>query len=111
MAAKNKIKSESDIQREICHYLEKRNHLFWRFSPETYNAKLGIHIKHRFVANGLPDLMLINKEAYGQLVGLEVKAPKGKPSADQLMMQKRFRLHNAEYHVVRSVEEVKKLGL
>jgi hypothetical protein len=92
-------------------YLRKQGHLFWRFSPETYNATLGRHIKHEYIPSGLPDIMLIDKENYGQLVGLEVKAPKGKPSADQLLMQKRFRLHNAEYHVVRSVDEVKELGL
>lgn len=106
-----KNKSEGEIQKDICHYLEKQGHLFWRFSPETYNAKLGIHLKHRFVPNGLPDIMLIDKEAYGQLVGLEVKQPKGKPSAGQVLMKRRFELNNARYEIVRSVDDVKKLGL
>lgn len=104
-------KSEQDIQRDICHYLEKRGLLFWRFSPETYNAKLGIHLKHRFVPNGLPDIMVIDRERYGMLFGLEVKAPKGKKSAGQLLMKKRFELNNARYEFVTSVDEVKKLGL
>ena len=105
------MKKENDIQRDICHYLRKRGLLFWRFSPETYNAKLGIHIKSEWIPNGLPDIMVINKEEYGQLWGLEVKTPKGKPSAHQLLMQKRFHLANARYEFVRSVEDVKKLGL
>jgi hypothetical protein len=105
------IKKESDIQRDICHYLEKQGYVFWRFSPETYNAKLGIHLKHRFIPSGLPDIMLIDRENYGQLVGLEVKQPKGKKSPAQLLMQKRFHLNNARYEFVTSVEDVKKLGL
>lgn len=107
---------ESDIQRDICHYLEKQGHLFWRFSPETFNAKLGIHIKHRFISNGLPDIMLLHPGDTKQfpspcMIGLEVKTPKGKPSADQLLMQRRFNLVNHEYHIVRSVQDVKDLGL
>lgn len=109
-------KKEGDIQRDICHYLEKQGYLFWRFSPETYNAKLGIHLKHRFVPNGLPDIMLIHPGGtkafpHHTFVGLEVKQPGKKPSADQLLMQRRFGLSNAEYYVVTSVQEVKDLGL
>jgi hypothetical protein len=102
------MQSEADVQKAICHYLEKQGYLFWRFSPETYNAKLGIHIKHRFVPNGLPDLMLIKG---GTLIGIEVKNAKGKPSAGQLIMQRRFKLNGAEYHIVHSLIEVKDLGL
>lgn len=106
-------KAENEIQRDICHYLEKQGLLFWRFSPETFNAKLGIHLKHRFIPSGLPDIMLIDREQYGQLVGLEVKVPgsKGKKSPAQLLMQKRFHLNNARYEFVTSVQEVKDLGL
>lgn len=104
--------SEQDVQRDICHYLESKGYLFWRFNPETYNSKLGIHLKHRFIPSGLPDLMLIDKEQYGQLVGLEIKKAKGGvKSPAQLLMQKRFHLNNAEYYFVTSVDEVKKLGL
>lgn len=111
-----KKKTEQEIQREICHYLEKQGYLFWRFSPETYNAKLGRHLKHRFVPNGLPDLMCLHpggKKPFETpcLIGLEVKKPSGRPSAHQLNMQRRFGLHNHEYYFVKSVEEVKKLGL
>jgi len=108
--------AEADIQRKICHYLEKQGYLFWRFSPETYNAKLGRHIKHRFVPNGLPDLMLIHPGEtkafpHHTFIGLEVKGPRGKASAAQVLMQKRFGVANAEYYIVKSVDEVKALGL
>lgn len=102
---------EGKIQLAIMQYLRKQGHLFWRFSPETYNATLGRHIKHEYVPSGLPDIMVVDKEAYGQLVGLEVKTPKGKPSAGQILMQRRFRLNNARYEIVRSVDDVKALGL
>lgn len=74
------------------------------------NGYGGYRAQSKWSYSGLPDIMLIHKENYGQLVGLEVKTPKGRPSADQLLMQKRFRLANAEYHIVRSVDDVKKLG-
>lgn len=102
---------EGKIQLAIMQYLRKQGYLFWRFSPETYNANLGIHIKHEYVPSGLPDIMLVHKENYGQLWGLEVKTKRGRPSADQIVMQRRFHLNNAEYHVVRSVDDVKELGL
>ena len=101
---------EGKIQLEIMKYLRKQGFLFWRFSPETYKARLGIHVKSEWVPNGLPDICLIDKEQYGQLVGLEVKTAKGKPSPAQLLMQRRFHLANARYEFVRSVEDVKKLG-
>lgn len=101
--------AEAKIQRDICHYLEKQGHLFWRFSPETYNAKIGRHIKHRFIPNGLPDIMLIHPER--GFIGIEVKGPKGKASAAQVVMQRRFNHTNAEYHVVKSVDEVVSVGL
>lgn len=114
--AKNKKQSEGDIQKEICQHLRKGGYLFWRYSPQTYNAKLGIHIKHEFIPNGLPDIMLLHPGDTTTfpcpvLVGLEVKASNGKPSAHQLLMQRRFGLANHEYYIVRSVEEVKTLGL
>lgn len=61
---------------------------------------------------GLPDILLIDREQYGQLVGIEIKRPKGgKVSAAQLLMKRRFELNNARYEVVKSLDEVKKLGL
>ena len=99
---------EGKIQLAICRYLRSQGYLFWRFSPQTYNARLGIHLKHEYIPNGLPDIMVLKD---GLLTGLEVKTAKGKPSANQLLMQKRFRLNGAAYEIVRSVDDVKELGL
>ena len=110
------MQSESNIQKKICQYLRKQGYLFWRFSPQTYNAKLGIHIKHEFIPNGMPDIIVLHAGdtktfPHPVAIGLEVKATRGKVSADQLLTQRRFGLANHEYYLVRSVEEVKKLGL
>ena len=94
---------EADIQRDICRYLRKQSLLFWRFSPDTYNAAIGRYIKHEYVPNGLPDIMVLLPNL---LLGLEVKGPKGKASPDQVLMQKRFKRLGHVYKVVRSVEEV-----
>lgn len=107
---------EGKIQLQIMQHLRKSNHLFWRFSPETYNATIGRHIKHEYVPSGLPDVMVLHPGdtklyPHPVLIGLEVKTPRGKPSAGQLLMQKRFRLTNHVYEVVRSVDDVKALGL
>jgi hypothetical protein len=110
--------TESHIQTAILDYLTKRGHLCWRNNNQpTYDQKMngghgGYRAQSKWTPKGLPDIMLVHKERYGQLWGLEVKKPKGgRTSPDQLLIQKRFQLHNAEYHVVRSVEEVKELGL
>lgn len=97
-------------------YLRGKGFLFWRFSPETYNARIGIHVKHEYIPNGLPDVMILHPGDTKEyptpcLIGLEVKKAGGKPSASQLIMQRRFRLLNHVYEFVRSVDDVKALGL
>lgn len=113
MSIKDKKKIlESDPKLAILQYLTKKGYVCWKHHKNTYNAKLGIRISDPYTPNGLPDIMLINREEYGQLWGLEIKRPKGGVvSAGQLLMKKRFELNNARYEIVRSVEEVKKLGL
>lgn len=99
-----KKKSEADIQLEILKYLRSKGILSWRFSPQTYNASIGRHIKHEYIPNGLPDIMAITDDGF---IGLEVKEPtNGKKSGDQILMQKRFRALGVEYHFVESVEDV-----
>lgn len=114
MAQRPKKKSvlEADPKLKILQYLTKKGYVCWKHHKNTYNAKLGIRISDPYTPNGLPDLMLINREEYGQLWGLEIKRPKGgRISASQILMKKRFELNNARYEVVKSVEDVIKLGL
>ena len=102
---------ESDPKLAILKYLTKKGYVCWKHHKNTYNAKLGIRISDPYTPNGLPDIMFIDKEQYGQLVGLEIKRPKGgRVSPHQVLMKKRFELNNAVYEVVKSLDEVKKLG-
>lgn len=97
---------ESVTQLEILRYLRSQGLLFFRFSPDTYVQSIGRYVKHEYVPNGLPDIFILMPN---KLVGLEVKQKTGRPSADQILMKKRFESLGHEYHVVRSVEEVKQI--
>lgn len=78
----------------------------------TYDANLGgYRSQSKWSAPGLADLLVIDREEYGQAVFLEVKTAKGKQSNDQKLFEKRCGLSNARYHVVKSVDDVKKLKL
>ena len=101
-------KKESDIQLEICRYLRKQGLLFWRFSPDTYVQSIGRYVKHEYVPNGLPDIMVLTDK----LIGLEVKKPnQSKVSPHQILMQRRFQSLGHDFHIVKSVDEVIELGL
>lgn len=81
-----------------------------------YDKKLnsgygGYRSQGRFSAPGMADILIIDKEKYGMAHFLEIKTPKGKQSPDQKLFEKRCLLANGDYHVVRSVDEVKALGL
>ena len=55
---------------------------------------------------GFPDLVVLDK---GRLVGLEVKAGKNRQSAAQKDAEKAFQENLAEYHVVRSIDDVARI--
>lgn len=114
--------SESDIQADILKYLRDKGHLVWRhnnqptYDPKINNGHGGYRAQSKWSYPGLPDVMLLHPGDTKQfpapcLIGLECKTNKGKPSAHQLLMQRRFGLANHEYFIVRSVDDVKKLGL
>lgn len=55
---------------------------------------------------GIPDIWVIKD---GKTIGLEVKAPKGTQQKEQKDIEERFKRNGAEYYIVRSVDEVKKI--
>ena len=104
--------AENKPQLEILKYLLSKGHLAWRNNNGAlWDSKLNAYRSNPYTPKGLPDILLIDREEYGQLVGLEVKTTKGRPSASQLLVQKRFRLNNARYEFVTSIQDVKALGL
>ena len=62
----------------------------------------------KYTPKGLPDIIVI---AGGLFFGLEVKKSDGRQSPDQKAFEKWVKDHGGRYHVVRSVEDVKAIGL
>ena len=104
---------EGKIQNAILKYLKSQGHFCFRVNNGAiHDAKLndgyGGYRSNPSLMKGVPDIILIADD--GVFVGIEVKAPKGIQSADQMLFERRCKLKNGRYHVVRSVEEVKELG-
>lgn len=99
--------------RAVCDYLALRKHLFWRqnTAPAVQKSEDGWKFRSmpKHSLRGVPDIIVIDKT--GHFVGLEVKRAKGKLSPDQLEFQRRCKENAAEYHVVRSIDDVKEIGL
>lgn len=103
-----KIK-ESDIQLSICEYLATRNVLFWRQNTiGMFDPTKGVMRKMpKFSMTGIPDIIVLKNN----FIGLEVKAPKGKQSPNQVIFEQRCKRAGCEYHIVCSIDDVQKLGL
>ena len=59
---------------------------------------------------GVPDIILIKKGS-GQFIGLEVKRKGTVQSPEQIEFERRAKADGASYHVVRSIDDVQRLGL
>lgn len=103
--------TESDLLRSICDYLALKKHFFWRQNTSsTYDSKGGFFRRMPpYAKKGVPDIILIRQT--GRFVGLEVKLPKGKLSPDQRTFEIDSMAMGAEYHVVRSIDDIITLGL
>ena len=105
---------ETEIQHTICEYLAFREKqkmlLFWRQNTNAmYDPTKGIHRRMPVHAKkGVPDIIVIKN---GKFIGLEVKSAIGKQNYDQKVFEEYVTMHGGYYHVVRSLDEVKKLGL
>lgn len=97
---------EKEIQAAICDYLIFRRHFFWRNNTGAFETKSGGFV--RFGAKGSPDIILIFQ---GRAYFLEVKRKSGVMSLDQESFAEAAKAAGARYHVVRSVDDVRRLGL
>lgn len=105
--------TEGKIQTAIIKYLKGRGYFCWRNNNgATYDQKMnggyGGYRSNPGLLKGVPDILLIPDD--GIFTGIEVKTPKGKQSADQVLFERRCKRKNGRYYTVRSVDEVKKLG-
>ena len=99
-----KKRSEADIQLSILQELKRQGKFCWRNQPVTFNHQLGFHISNPYVPKGMPDILCCIDS---QLVGIEVKTPKGKQSPDQILFQKRLELSGGKYVLAKSVADIK----
>ena len=103
---------ESDIVRAICDYLAYRKVFFWRANtaPTVNKSKEGWSFRRmpKHALKGVPDIIVIKA---GQFIGLEVKREKGKLSLDQVEFRLRAEAAGAKYYIVRSIDDVRVLGL
>lgn len=98
--------AEKDIQRTILDYLAIRKYFFWRNNSGALKTEKGGFI--RFGALGSPDICLVKD---GFFIGLEVKQKGTKQSPAQKDWEKKCKEAGGEYWVVRSLEDVRELGL
>ena len=95
---------ESDIQEEICDYLDnkKKTYLFRYFSVPN-EGKRKVWYLHKLVRMGLksgvPDLVLEFPE--GKMVYLEIKAEKGRLSETQKTWLKISKVFNTPHYVIK----------
>lgn len=103
--------TENNIQNAICGYLEKKKHFFWRQNTVgVYDAKnKSFRRKPKYAMNGVADIVVITDGGYA--VFLEVKKPKGVLSLDQKVFKRKCEDKGCEYYVVRSIDDVKNIGL
>ena len=102
--------TETQVQHAICDYLSLKKHLFWRSNNiPRFDTKRQVFYKlPKYTPRGLPDIMLIKN---GCFVGLEVKTDKGRLSPEQKDFARRVQEEGGEYYTVRSIDDVKALGL
>ncbi len=99
---------EKDVQASCLQYLAMKQYFFFRLNnlpvfDGGFYRSLG-----DYVPPGLPDCVLIRK---GRFVGLEFKGSSGKLSETQMECGKRIQEAGGDYYVIRSIDDLQKIGL
>lgn len=102
--------SETDIQRTVCEYLERRGHFFSRINNvPIFDQKRKVMRKMpKYSLKGFPDILVLWN---GFPIFLEIKTKIGRQSVEQKDFQKRCEAQGIEYYIIREILEVKKIGL
>lgn len=106
------MKPEAALHRSVANFLRtalKPPTLFTTFPAGGGGKVRGAQLKALGMAKGWPDLIVIHPAlhpGYTLLVGLELKARRGRLSPEQIAMQGAFGRAGAFYFVCRSVEDV-----
>lgn len=102
--------TEIEIQNSICEYLQIKKYFFWRqnTSPTLTPDGKGFRRMSRYSRTGIPDIIIVEK---GLFVGLEVKRKNSTQSDSQKQFQKDLEKAGGRYYIVRSIDDIQKLGL
>lgn len=100
---------EGKLLKQVADYLTKRG-VFWiRINTQgQYDAKRGMYHPSPYTLRGTPDLLACPA---GHAVFLELKAPKGRLSSDQVVMGEIIKDAGCEWYCIRSLQEVIDTGL
>lgn len=98
------MKCEQNIQKLIMLALTEAGCIVWRNNIGSYTTADGHFIRYGVGGVGGSDLIGIYKKT-GQLIAVEAKGPKGKPSAAQLNFIEQVRAAGGIAGLARSVQE------
>jgi len=97
---------EGKIQSAALRKLKAADVFCWRQNNTAiFDPRMNGYRAHNGL-KGVPDILAVIN---GQFVGIEVKTPKGRQSADQKLFEQRLERHGGRYFIVRSNEDVDKI--
>jgi hypothetical protein len=102
--------TEGETQSAICEYLERRRHFFFRINnTPIYDARRGIfRAQPKYTPRGVADILVVKN---GKAIFIEVRREKGKMSPEQHEFGRNVVLAGGDYHIVRSIDDVQRIGL
>ncbi len=101
---------ETEIQATICDYLALKRYFFWRqnTAPTFDKARNVYRAMPKYAMRGVADIIIIKD---GKAIFLEVKNEKGRQSEHQKDFEWAAVQAGATYKIVRSIEDVQRIGL
>ena len=103
---------ENEVLRVTGDYLTLKRYCFWRANntPVFQNDKGNARFRSmpRFSKHGVPDFILVKQ---GKFIGLECKKKGGYQSEHQKIFQQDIEKAGGQYYVIRSLEDLQKIGL
>jgi hypothetical protein len=101
---------ESEIQANICEYLDLRGYLFSRTNnAPIYDTARGVHrAMPKYARRGWPDICLLKS---GIFYAIEVKTETGRLSEHQKALGEEIARNGGKYIVARGLEDVIRAGL
>lgn len=102
--------SEIETQSAVIDYLNLKKHFFFRINniPVYDPTKKVMRKMPKGSLKGVPDIQVLWN---GFPVFLEIKAPKGTLSPEQKTFKENCKKQGIEYHIIKSVDQLKEIGL